>query len=73
MRPLRFIKISPASNGPDPIRTKPASAPAGAIRDINPTPPSRVEDFPAAILPQAIAQLQAKGYRFVTVTELFRE
>ena len=33
----------------------------------------RQADFPAAILPQAIADLRAKGYRFVTVSQLFRE
>ena len=33
----------------------------------------RQADFPAAILPQAIEALRAKGYRFVTVTQLFRE
>jgi peptidoglycan/xylan/chitin deacetylase (PgdA/CDA1 family) len=33
----------------------------------------RQQDFPAAILPQAIEALRAKGYRFVTVTELFRD
>jgi len=33
----------------------------------------RQQDFPALILPSAIAELRAKGYRFVTVSQLFRE
>jgi len=33
----------------------------------------RSQDFPASVLPDAIAELRAKGYRFVTVSQLFRE
>jgi len=33
----------------------------------------RQQDFPSAILPAAIEELRAKGYRFVTVSQLFRE